>query len=225
MTHKTQRGRAVFFCCRVYFAGEKGACAVPILSTSGVLTLHNIELKFSNRKTVSVEVTGEGRVVVRAPLGLPEKQIQRFLEEKAAWIDRHVQLAKQQNAPSVPPLTQQEIAALKKSAATDLGERVRQYSRLLGVTVGRIRVRCQKTRWGSCSAKKNVNFNCLLMLCPEEVRDYVVVHELCHLKEMNHSPRFWREVERLLPDYAARRKWLKKNGQTVLAPLWQKTEP
>ena len=85
----------------------------------------------------------------------------------------------------------------------------------MGVKYGRITVRRQKTRWGSCSSKGNLNFNCLLMLCPDFVVDYVVVHELCHLKQMNHSERFWAEVERVLPQYKEARKWLKENGNII----------
>ena len=84
---------------------------------------------------------------------------------------------------------------------------------------GRITIRAQKTRWGSCSAQGNLNFNCLLMLCPERVRDYVVVHELCHRREMNHSKRFWSEVERIMPDYAVHRRWLKENGGRLISRL------
>ena len=84
---------------------------------------------------------------------------------------------------------------------------------------GRITIRAQKSRWGSCSTLGNLNFNCLLMLCPQEVRDYVVVHELCHRKEMNHSERFWRELARVLPDYETPRKWLKTNGSGLIRRL------
>ncbi len=80
-------------------------------------------------------------------------------------------------------------------------ERVRPYAPIVGVTYGRITIRNQKTRWGSCSSKGNLNFNVALMLVPEEVMDYVVVHELTHRKEMNHSQNFWTEVERVCPEY------------------------
>ncbi|MDE6567167.1 MAG: M48 family metallopeptidase, partial [Lachnospiraceae bacterium] len=90
------------------------------------------------------------------------------------------------------------------------------YARQIGVDYGRITIRNQKTRWGSCSGKGNLNFNCLLMLAPAEIQDYVVVHELCHRREMNHSPRFWAEVAKIMPDYQERRKWLKEHGQEIM---------
>ena len=85
----------------------------------------------------------------------------------------------------------------------------------MGVTYGRITIRAAKTRWGSCSGAGNLNFHWKLILMPDEVLDYVVVHELAHRKQMNHSPAFWAEVEKVLPDYRERRRWLKNWGQTV----------
>lgn len=101
----------------------------------------------------------------------------------------------------------------------DIPRRVEKYAPLVGVRVGRITIRNQVSRWGSCSAQGNLNFNCLLMLCPEEVRDYVVVHELCHRKQLNHSPAFWAEVERVLPGYKEQYRWLKENGSRLIRRL------
>ena len=89
----------------------------------------------------------------------------------------------------------------------------------MDVTFGRITIRSQHSRWGSCSASGNLNFNCLLMLAPEAVRDYVIVHELCHRKVMNHSPGFWKEVGAVLPSFQTHRRWLKENGASLLARL------
>ena len=112
-----------------------------------------------------------------------------------------------------------EVAELAEKAAEVLPEKVSRFAQQLGVSYGRITIRSQRTRWGSCSAKGNLNFNCLLMLCPEEVQDYVVIHELCHRKEMNHSTVFWAEVERHCPDYRVHRKWLKDNGASLISRL------
>ena len=94
----------------------------------------------------------------------------------------------------------------------ELAVRVAYYAEKLGVSYGKITLRQQKTRWGSCSSEKNLNFNWKLILAPPEVLDYVVVHELCHLKEMNHSKAFWDEVGKVMPEYETYKLWLKENG-------------
>lgn len=105
---------------------------------------------------------------------------------------------------------------LHNLALVDIPQRVKKFAPIVGVEYGRITIRMQKSRWGSCSSKGNLNFNCLLMAMPEEIRDYVVVHELCHRKQMNHSDKFWAEVEKVLPDYKASRKWLRDNGEEIM---------
>ncbi len=115
--------------------------------------------------------------------------------------------------------TREDIEALKKKAHKEIPPRVEYYAQMMGLDYNRIAIRCQKTRWGSCSSKGNLNFNCLLMLCPEDVRDYVIVHELCHLKQMNHSPQFWAEVGRVIPDYKEQRKWLRTEGQKLISKI------
>ena len=96
---------------------------------------------------------------------------------------------------------------------------VARYAPVVDVDYGTVTIRAQRTRWGSCSAQGNLNFNCLLMLTPDHVMEYVVVHELCHRKEMNHSARFWAEVERVLPDYRESRRWLKEHGGGLICRL------
>lgn len=176
------------------------------------------ELICSNRRTIAVEIRN-GKVIVRAPQRMSKAEIERFVASKADWISKHLEAAKQRQSVPVQPFTAAEIQQLADAALQDIPQRVRKYATIIGVTVGRSTIRNQKTRWGSCSSKGNLNFNCLLMLCPEEVRDYVVVHELCHRKELNHSTRFWNEVARVMPDYAQRRKWLKENGGSLIARL------
>ena len=114
-------------------------------------------------------------------------------------------------------LSEEDIRLLKEQAKEYFPRRVAHYADLLGVRPGRITIRCQKTRWGSCSSKGNLNFNCLLMLTPPEVIDSVVVHEVCHLLEMNHSKRFYERVYSVFPEYKKHHGWLKKHGPELMA--------
>lgn len=175
-------------------------------------------IKRSRRKTVSVEIGPDLSVLIRAPYHMPDRDIRKFLDESAGWIRKHRAAAAKriEISENVKKLTTWEIRKLAEDAAKDIPERVRQYAPIVGVTYGRITIRNQKSRWGSCSSKGNLNFNCLLMLAPPEHRDYVVVHELCHRKEMNHSKRFWDEVAKVLPDYKESIKWFNENGDTLM---------
>ena len=166
------------------------------------------------RKTVAIQITPAGEVVVRAPKRMPEAAIRAFVASKESWIKKH--LAKISAQPQLPALTEAERKALAEEVKTVIAQRVTRFAPLVGVTYGNITIRSQRSRWGSCSTKGNLNFNCLLMLAPPEVLDYVVVHELCHRKEMNHSPRFWAEVERVMPDYRIHKQWLKDHGAELL---------
>ncbi|MBP3305350.1 MAG: M48 family metallopeptidase [Oscillospiraceae bacterium] len=169
----------------------------------------------SSRRTISIQISPAGEVIVRAPIGMSGAAVERFVKSKAAWIEKHT--ARQ--APRMPAFTDAEIRELARQARAAFPERVAYFAPLVGVTYGNITIRSQRTRWGSCSGKGNLNFNCLLMLTPEDVVDYVVVHELCHRKEMNHSPRFWAEVARVLPNYRQSRMWLKEHGQALIGRL------
>ena len=169
----------------------------------------------SSRKTLSLEVRPDGTVTVRAPRRLSEKAIRDFVASKEAWLRGKLQ----KYEPPLPPLTAGELAQLKQQAKEDLSRRVSFWAPQVGVSFERITIRAQKTRWGSCSNGGNLNFNCLLMLSPPEIRDYVVIHELCHRKHMNHSPGFWSEVAKHCPDYARHRKWLKDRGGALIARL------
>ena len=171
----------------------------------------------SNRKTLALEITHDGRVIVRSPMRLSQQEILIFLMAKEDWILSH--LKKHENRPQVQHMTKTQLRTLASEALDWFPDRVRNLADRVGVTYGGITIRAQRTRWGSCSSLGNLNFNCLLMLAPEDVRDYVIVHELCHRKEMNHSPRFWAEVERVLPGYRDQLRWLKENGADLMARL------
>lgn len=171
----------------------------------------------SKRKTISILVKPSGEVEVRCPTRCSKREADAFVASKEDWIRKHLDIVAARG--QLPVLTAEELHTLSKEAAVILPERVRFFARQMGIAYGRITIRSQRTRWGSCSPKGNLNFNCQLMLAPEKVRDYVVIHELCHRKEMNHSAAFWAEVETFCPDYRVRRKWLKDNGASLIARL------
>jgi len=175
-------------------------------------------LKRSKRKTIGLEITDEG-LVVRAPMRASQREIDRVIRQHREWILRRMDQREilQAKVREKGLLTQEEIKELADRARAYIPQRVAYYAPLLGVQPGRITIRTQKTRWGSCSAKGNLNFNCLLMLTPPEVIDSVVVHELCHLLEMNHSPKFYQHVLRVFPGYHKQHTWLRKNGPELMA--------
>ena len=185
---------------------------------------YDTEIIRSGRKTISVEITRELRVIVRAPFNMSREEITGFLQKKSSWINSHLEsmrkrkLEESERGESLR-FTNEEIKVLADDALRVIPGRADHFAPLVGVEYRGITIRNQRTRWGSCSSKGNLNFNCLLMLTPPAVLDYVVVHELCHLIEMNHSPRFWSEVRRVLPGYEAQKRWLKENGGALIETM------
>lgn len=173
----------------------------------------------SSRKTLAVQIRADGTVIARAPLRMPKDRILCFLSEKASWI--RMQQGRMQERENMRQQARIHLDAaqekeLRERAKAVLAQRTAYFARQIGVTYGRITVRDQKTRWGSCSQTGNLNFNFRLILAPLEVLDYVVVHELCHRRQMNHSAQFWQEVAQVLPDYRKRKAWLTENGWRLM---------
>ena len=194
----------------------------------------NITIIRSNRKTLAIQINPDLSVTVRVPIYASQRDIERILKEKEGWIQKHIEKIREQEAKRKETqgengehdgsieheyLSREEIQKLAEKALDYIPKRVSYFAKQIGVTYGKITIRNQKTRWGSCSSKGNLNFNCLLMLTPPEVIDYVVVHELCHRKEMNHSKAFWAEVEKVVPDYKEQVKWLKENGGQIIGRM------
>lgn len=179
-----------------------------------------VEIVRSKRKTLSMELR-HGVLTVRAPRWVSRREIDAFVASHRDWAQRAAAREAEREAQlaSVPKLTQEELAELTARARAYLPQRVAYYAPLVGVSYEAVTVRRQRTRWGSCSAKGNLSFNCLLMLTPPEVIDSVVAHELCHRLEMNHSPRFYAHLLRVFPDYPAQHRWLREHAQTLLARL------
>ena len=177
-----------------------------------------VEVVYSRRRTLGLEVRADGRVILRAPKGLSNQAVMDFVKERQAWIvQKWFETERIRRQKAGRPLRDYEQnpaleAQYRKEARRRITERAAYFAEKMGVDYGRIAIKAAKTRWGSCSAQGNLNFHWKLILMPPAILDYVVVHELAHRIEMNHSPRFWAQVERILPDYRERRRWLKENG-------------
>ncbi|MGN0371953.1 MAG: M48 family metallopeptidase [Enterocloster sp.] len=186
--------------------------------TEGVIP---VEVVYSRRRSLGLEIKPDGSVRARVPLRSSNEQVMTFIKERQEWIVEKWFLVKErrkeeENRPLRDYEKDEKLEKhYRREAKKKLEERTAYFAEKMGVTYNRIAVKAAKTRWGSCSAQGNLNFHWKLILMPPQVLDYVVVHELAHRKEMNHSERFWAEVARILPDYKIRRKWLKENGGNV----------
>ena len=166
------------------------------------------EIIRSRRRTVALEVTREGKVLVRAPLRMPQTEIDRFVAAHAAWLEKaQARVAARQAAH--PPLTEEQREALRQTAKALLPQRVAHYAAIMGVVPTSVKITAAKSRFGSCSGKNGICFSLYLMQYPEEAIDYVVVHELAHIRHHDHSSAFYAEVAKVMPDYRARMKLLK----------------
>ena len=167
----------------------------------------------SARKSLGLEGRDANTVLARIPTRVSDRELKAFVENHRSWIlEKTAVMAEREenrkSTPAPPPELLSKTDRMK--IQLKIGKQVRHYCEAMGVTVGYVTVKDQKTRWGSCSAKGNVNFNYQLAFLPDELLDYVVIHELAHRRHMNHSRAFWAEVEKYCPDYLERREQLKE---------------
>ena len=160
------------------------------------------ELIRSRRKTMSLEITKDRRLVVRVPLQAKQEAIDAFVAKHEAWAQKHLAAM----PPPLPEFTAEEIAALKRKAAEVLPGKLAYWSDVMGLKPTGMKITTARKRYGSCSGKNSICFSCFLMRYPEEAIDLVVVHELCHIKEKNHGPRFYALLAQYLPDHKERNK-------------------
>ncbi|MFU0833046.1 MAG: M48 family peptidase [Oscillospiraceae bacterium] len=172
---------------------------------------YTLRIQKSNRKTISLSITREGEVLVKVPLFLEDEAINAFVQKHRAWIEKHLTLLKERNKQEKTlMLTPEKVAVLKERAKIYLNDRVQYYSKMMNLHPTGVKITSAKTRWGSCSPKNSLCFSYRLMLLDPDAIDYVVVHELAHIREKNHGPGFYREVAKYLPDYKQRIALLKE---------------
>ena len=158
-----------------------------------------VQIIRSSRRSMGLQVKADGTVCARVPMQVMDYAVQEFIEGHADWIFKKRKLVlSKDNRPDIVYLPE------------FIEEKVSHYASVMGVSYGRITMRNQKTRWGSCSREGNLNFNCRLLFVPDRIVDYVVIHELAHRRFMNHSKAFWKEVEKYMPDYKEQKKLLSR---------------
>ena len=170
------------------------------------------KLKRSKRaKRMRLAVYCDGSVVITSPFGIQQSIIEKFLNDKKQWVWDKIQFFKSVDSKAIRTFSHADYLENKDKALALVHERVKFYNKIYGFPFNKIFIKNQKTRWGSCSCKQNLNLNYKIVFLSEKHRDYIVVHEMCHLKEFNHSRRFWNLVEKALPNYLDIKKELRNH--------------
>jgi len=170
--------------------------------------------RHSRARRYVIRVTADGVVRVTIPQWGSKREAAAFAERERAWIAKQQRRAEEERAQPKPSEMAGEVERdLRSRAKRALPARVSELAAQHGLTVARVSVRNQRWRWGSCSRAGHICLNWRLMTMPEWVRDYVIIHELMHLKRMDHSPRFWKLVARVCPDYQNARRWLRQHAR------------
>ncbi len=168
--------------------------------------------KSARAKRLRVAVYCDTQVVVTAPTGITTRTIDKFIVQKQTWIEEKIAYFSKFKNKAVANTDETEYLKYKDKALQLAIKRVDHFIQYYGFTYNKINVKNQKTRWGSCSRKGNLNFNYKVIFLPAEVRDYIIVHEICHLGEFNHSRKFWNLVGKVIPDYTEINNKLRKEG-------------
>ena len=161
---------------------------------------YNIK-KNAQAKSIRISIYEDARVGVTAPRWVPKKMIEKFIEQKKDWIEKSLQAFGENKKEIKTKGSRSEFERYKKRAKQLAVKKAREINKVYNFKYNRITIRFVQTRWGSCSSQGNLNFSYRLVFLPEHLIDYLVAHELSHLQEMNHSIRFWRLVEKAVPDY------------------------
>ncbi len=171
------------------------------------------ERKNGRSKRISIRISPDASVVVSSPRFVPGIIIKNFVKAKSAWIFKKIdELSDQKKNKKIAGSDKIDYFKKKAQAGLLIKAKIKKYNEIYGFKCKRVFIKNQRTRWGSCSQGGNLNFNYKIIYLPETLADYIVIHELCHLKELNHSPRFWNLVERTVPDYKERKRELRKEG-------------
>ena len=173
---------------------------------------YEIEIVRSDRTTIALEITKDLRVLIRAPKAATDETLYAIAEKNKAWIEKHLEIRRQRNeARTAYELTDTDIERLKAEARRVIPPKVDYYAKLMGVKPKSVKITSAHSRFGSCSGQNGLCFSYILMRYPEEAIDYVVVHELAHIKHHNHGRSFYAFIGKFMPDYKQREKLLRED--------------
>ena len=172
-----------------------------------------VTVKRSRRRTVALSITPAGAITVYAPSFVWGPFIDRFVQKQKDWILKKLAYFKTLPPPP-PPVNAEQRAVFTRQTEARLPEVVAQISSQLGVTPRRVRVAHQNSRWGSCTARGDIRFSWRMANLPDDAFEYIVAHELAHLRVLNHSQKFWEVVQSVVPDYKARRAALRAHARS-----------
>ncbi len=165
--------------------------------------------RYKNSKSLKLRIKSSGELLVTSPKRLSISYINNFIAEKSEWIIEKLEYFNSLPQPNIR-VKKGDYKKYKEQARTIVQEKIKNINSYYKFSFNKISIRNQKTRWGSCSNKKNLNFNYKIALLPDHLAQYIVIHELCHLKEMNHGPNFWNLVSKTMPEYKKIRRELKE---------------
>lgn len=181
--------------------------APPAPPEPPAFTIHFVRMRRARRYVMRVRPDGDLRVTI--PRGGSKAEAMSFAERHMAWAERQRARMLETRRPAAVD------AELRAKAMEELPPQILALAARHGLTVNRVTIRNQRSRWGSCSSRGHITLNFRLMLMPPEVREYILIHELMHLKQANHSIRFWRLVEAACPGFREAERWLKKHGSSL----------
>ena len=171
---------------------------------------------FSKRRSISLQITDDAELRVRAPFKTSPKVIEEFIKKKMKWIERHLKKAEELKLKTlVNRQNAHPVRYYKRQAKLSIPARAGELSSLTGLAYKGIKITSARKRFGSCSSSDMLTFSWRLLLAPANVLDYVIIHELAHTIEKNHSRRFWCNIAQLMPDYKTAHAWLRDNGAAL----------
>ncbi len=184
------------------------------------MTIDDLQIEYTLRRSyrtrgIRLSIKPPGDVIVTAHTLLPEFLIRQFIMQKATWLKEKLAIFRSKNRDAIHLTDKKQKQAVRDKAIVSVLTKVKKWNADLGFEVKKITIKEQKTCWGSCTRSKHLNFNWKLGLMPDHLVDYVVVHELCHLKHFDHSRKFWELVATMIPDYKKRRKELNERGLAI----------